>query len=152
MPAWSTLTVRDLEAARHAELVDAVRRKATSVGQPDPVPVAIAKIVEEIRGCVAFSGKYQVDADPATIAPNLVDLAVQKIARVLMPRVGRSLSEDERDDEKTYQKRLVDLRDGNWPVSSPDTPAAESPVKVKKSRPAIAEPTRTFDRSSQDGV
>ena len=141
MSAWITLTVRDLEAARHAELVDAVRRKATSVGQPDPVPVAIAKIVEEIRGCIGFKSPALLDADTATIAPNLVELCVQKVARTLMPRVGRSLTEDERADEKTYQRRLEQLKDGEWPVDLPENSTAAT-AQTPSSGISVAKSTR----------
>jgi hypothetical protein len=152
MPAWVNITVADLQAARHAELVDAVQRKAKAVGQVDPVPVAIAKIVNEVLGCVAFSGKYVVDADPTKMAPNLVELCVQKIARTLMPRIGRSLSEDERDEEKTYRATLKDLKNGEWPVDAPATPAATSPVQDRRTRPKITPRTRYFDSTSADGT
>ncbi len=150
--AWQTLTIADLQAARHAELVDAVQRKAKAIGQADPIPVAIAKVVAEVRGVIAFSGRYSVDATTTTIAPNLADLCVQKISRSLMPRIGRALTEDEKAEEKVYQKRLEDLRDGSWPVDEPTTPATDAPVAVRKSRPSIAERTHNYGPDEQEGI
>lgn len=130
MPAWTTITIADLQAARHAELVAAVLRKAKAIGQADPIAATITKIVGEVRGCIGFKSPTLLDADTATIAPNLVDLCVQKIARVLMARIGRALNDDEKADEKTYQRRLDQLKDGEWPVDAPENstaPTAQTP-------------------------
>ena len=152
MATWRTITIADLQHARHAELVDAVQKRAKAVGQEDPIAAAIAKVVGEVRGVINFSGRYTVDEDGDTMAPNLIDLCVQKIARVLMPRIGRALTTDETAEEKIYQKRLEDLRDATWPVDASDTPATTATVAVTKSRPRICRRVRRFSHCDEDGI
>lgn len=151
--SWETISVRDLEDARHAELVDAVRRKALAVNQPDPLPKLIQDTIDEIRGCIGFKSAALLDSDVAKIARNLKPLAIDKIARRMVARIGRSLSDSERDEEKVYQRRLEDLKNGEWPVDAPDTATAtETAAQPRRQVPSIAERDRTFSRGNQDGI
>jgi len=126
--AWISLTARDLEESRHASLVEAVRRQARGRGQPDPLPDLITRTIDEVRGAVGFSGAYELSSDETKMAPNLADLAIQKIARQMCGRIDRALSDAENDDEREYQARLKDLIAGKWPVDAPTTAASGSPT------------------------
>lgn len=153
MPAWITIAVADIEAARHADLVEAVRRKALALGQTDPLPELIAATVMEIRGCIGFRSASTLDADTTTLAPNLVPLAVQKIARVMKGRIGKALDEGERDDERTYQKRLDQLKDGEWPVDAPANPVASNAQAPAGAAGAVVSTScRQFTRNSMRGL
>jgi len=150
--AWITLTTRDLQEARHADLVEAVRRTALGLGQPDPLPGIIQGVIDELRGCIGFSGAYRVDSDPAKIAPNLADLAVQKIARVMQPRIGRDLSDDDRSAEATYQKRLEALNQGKWPVDTPVDATFAPSVQTTTGVEIARSTTRRATRDSLRGL
>ncbi|MCX6953107.1 MAG: hypothetical protein NTV51_13215, partial [Verrucomicrobia bacterium] len=71
-----------------------------------------------------------LDADPATIPTGLKDLAVEKIFRGLKLRLLLPLTDDEKDAEKLYQKRLEQLTRGEWPVDLPTTPLATPTVQA----------------------
>lgn len=124
MSAWEPIIIRDLEDARHAELVEAVRRKALAIGQPDPLPKLIQDTIDEIRGCIGFKSPTKLDADETKLARNLKPLTIGKIAREMVLRLGRTWSDTDDKAESTYQKRLEQLRDGDWPVDAPDTAIA----------------------------
>ncbi len=124
MPAWQTLTTADLLNAGHKDIVEAASRRATALGQPDPVPALITAVVNEVRSCIGFRNANQVDSTAGTIAPNLANLCVLKIVRSLKKRLQIKLTDDEGIDEKTYQTRLNQLKEGEWPVDAPVTPVA----------------------------
>lgn len=119
MPAWQTLTIADLLNAGHKDLVEKASRSAVALGQPDPVPALITATVNELRTQIGFRNADQVDSDPTKLAPNLCPLAVLKIIRALKKRLGLKLD----DAERTYQKRLEQIKDGQWPVDLPLSPA-----------------------------
>ena len=124
MPAWITITNVDLMSGRYSAYVTAVQTKATNAGQADPTPTMIADTVNELRGMIGFRSPQLIDANPATIAPNLKELAIEKICRRLKLWLNLPLAAGELEDEKIYQKRLENLRDGTWPVDIPLTPVA----------------------------
>jgi len=124
MPTWTNLTVPDLLATGHAELVAAAGRKALALGQPDPLPELIQNTIGEINGQIGFRAPGTVDADPTKLAPNLKPAALKKIGRELKARLQMQLSPTETVDEDRYQKLLVDLRAGNAPVDATDNPVA----------------------------
>lgn len=121
MPAWITLTLADLNEARAAKLVEALRTKALAEGQADPMPGTIAKVASELRDSIAFGGR-PLSATENTLPPGLKDLAVQHIICVMKKRLLQSLTDDEKAGEAVYEKRLGSLNAGNWPVEAPDDP------------------------------
>lgn len=152
MKAWLLLTTRDLEEARHGRLVEAVRREALGLGQPDPLPGLIQGVIDEVRGVIGFSGAAKLDANPAKIAPNLADLVVQKVARVMAGRLNRELSASERDDERTYQSRLEALRTGEWPVDAPTDPITAPSAQGTTGAQLLHKPTRVATRTKLSGL
>ncbi len=151
MPTWVPITLQDLYRAKVAELVDALRQQALANGQEDPMPGSIADTVAELRSCIGFCVKYQVDVDPTLIPPNLLMLAALKVIRRMKGRLQQLLDPDETLEELTYQKRLILLKDGEWPVDLTDnpipTPEVQSPggrITVVNSRPKTT--SRQLDR------
>jgi hypothetical protein len=124
MPPWINLTVGDLLAQGHRDLVETAARHATALGQPDPLPELIQNTIGEINAQVGFRSQGQVDVNPTKLAPNLKPAAVKKIGRELKARLQMRLNADETADERTYQKLLADLRAGNAPVDATPNPAA----------------------------
>lgn len=122
MPAWITLTLADLNDARVAELVEAVRREELAPGQTDPLARRIQIVVNEIRHCIAYDGGTPLETDPATIPSGLKELAVEKIFRGLKLRLLLPFTDAEKEGERLYQKRLEQLTRGEWPVDQPAVP------------------------------
>lgn len=116
------MTAADLTDARAAQLVEAVRLKVREPGQRDPLAGLIDGVVGELRGCIGFKSPAKLSATAGTLPPNLIYLAKEKICRVMKARIAMALTDAERDDEKTYQTRLTQLRDGEWPVDLPSDP------------------------------
>ena len=129
--SWITITLSDLNDARVAELIDALRKEELGAGQTDPMSRRIQTVVDEIRRCIGNCTSTPLDADTTKIPPGLKDLAVEKIVRGLKGRLLLSLTDDEKDAEKLYQRRLEQLTRCEWPVDKPDTPITENPVQSK---------------------
>ena len=129
MPAWITIVLADLNDARVAELIEAVRKEELGAGQTDPMPRRIQTVTDEIRRCIAFRASTPLDADTTTIPTGLKDMAVEKIFRGLKGRLLIPLTDDEKDAEKLYQKRLEQLTRCEWPVDKPDTVATTPTVE-----------------------
>lgn len=127
MSTWRTLTTGDLNDAKAAPLINAVRTTCLASGQADPTTNLIANVAEEIRGAIGFSGKYLISATDAALPPNLLDMAAQKVVRVCKRRLEQMLTPDERDEEQVYQKRLGLLREGRYQVDAPDDPVTSNP-------------------------
>lgn len=149
---WITLSSTALNDAKAAQLIAAVQNTCLASGQTDPVPNLISQVVEELRGAIGFSGKYQVSATDSTIPPNLKDMAVQKIIRICLRRINQTLTQDDRDDETSYQKRLDLIRRGDWPIDQPDDPLDASPSTPLGRVSEVTAPTRRFTRSLMDNL
>lgn len=150
--AWTTLAVGDLNDAKAATLISAVQSNALASGQSDPVPALISSIIEELRGAIGFSGKYQVSATVSTIPPNLKDMAVQKIVRVCKGRLEQLLSQGEMADEVTYQKRINAIISGEYPIDQPSDPMASPPSTPQGRVSEVQGVTRRFTRCQLDGL
>ncbi|MDP2226994.1 MAG: hypothetical protein Q8J78_05920 [Moraxellaceae bacterium] len=113
-----------------AELITALREEALGVGQPDPMPGIITKVVNEVRSCIGFCPSTVLDLDATKVPANLKDMIVQKIVRTMKGRLLQPLSDDETTEEKVYQVRLVMLTQCEWPVDTTDTPISTSPTQA----------------------
>lgn len=125
--AWIQITLGDLQNSRAAALVQGFTSTSLASGQSSPVPSIIAQVTEEILGVMGFSGRYTMDASYGTVSPNVLppnlkQLAVDKICRILKGRLQMPLLAQETEEENVYQRRLVDLREGRWPVDLTDNP------------------------------
>lgn len=152
MPNWFTPSSADLNDHKVALLVDALREEALAAGQTDPMPRIITEVTNAIRGAIAFSGNYQLDATAATIPNGLKEEAVKKIVRVMKGRLEMPLSKDEQRDDEIYESRLKALVKGEWPVDEPDTVLAPVPVQTASATPRIKPKCRAFSRHNQEGA
>lgn len=151
MPNWIPITASDLNDARAAKLVEALRTKALAAGQTDPVPRAVETVVAEVRAAIGFSGRYILDATAANIPGSLKDLAVQRVIRVAKQRLLMAFAEVEAKDEELYQRRLEQLTAGKWPVETADSPLTPAPVQSASTTPRITPRTLTFRREDGEG-
>ena len=127
MSAWITITIDDLNDARAAKLIDALRTKALADGQTDPMPRIVAMVAGELRDSIAFGGRA-LSQTPDTVPAGLKDLAVQKVIRAMKGRLLQALTKDETEAEALYQRRLEQLNRGEWPVEAPDDAETTPPV------------------------
>lgn len=137
MPAWIIPSIDDINEARVAELVEALRSEALGQGQPDPMPGIITKVVDEVRSCIGFCAATVLDIDSAKIPANLKDMVVQKIFRTMKGRLLQPLTKDETAEEDTYQARLKSLTKCEWPVDKTDTPIATTTTQSVSASPRI---------------
>lgn len=153
MSNWSAISLALLNNSSLLGIVDAMREEAQGRGLVDPWPVASAQTVDELRGCIGFSGKFALDSDATKIPRGLLQLALKKIVREMSRSLGRALSDDDVRDEKTYEARLADLRDGCWPIEPADDPiAAATAVANAVPSPAIKKAHRHYSRRDQEGI
>lgn len=152
MSSWITITAADLNDARVAELVAALRTEELGAGQTDPLARRIQTVVDEVRRCIAKCPSTPLDADPAAIPPGLKDLVVEKIFRGLKARLLLSFTDDEREAEKLYQKRLEQLIVGQWPVDRTDNPIALDPVRPQGGAQIVSSTTRKASRKNLAGL
>jgi hypothetical protein len=154
MPNWSEISLDLLQAANLTGIVDALREEALARGMEDPWPETCAQVTDELRACIGFSGKYQLDADTAAIPKGLLKLALNRTVREISRRVGRALSADERDDDKLFEKRLDQIRSGQWPIEPPDNPLPSNTPQVQSSTltPSIKGKRLRLNRHSEDGI
>lgn len=150
--SWITITVTDLNDARVAELIAALRQEELGAGQTDPMARRIQTVVDEVRRCISFCSSTPLDADTTTIPPGLKDLAVEKIVRGLKGRLLIPLTDDEKDAEKLYQRRLEMLTRCEWPVDRPDTQITEEPVQSKSGAELASGNCRQASASKLNGL
>lgn len=132
---WIAVALVDLQNAQAGGLVTAFQSTALASGQPDPTGPVIAQVSDEILGSVGYSGRYTMDASQGTVVPNLLppnlkDMAVKKIVRILRGRLNLTLMPDQIQDERTYQSILLQLRKGEYPVDATNNPSATD-ISVK---------------------
>ena len=152
MANWFTISAGDLNDRKVAELVTALREEALAVGQTDPMPRIIADVTREIRDAIGFSGRYTLDANPASLPNGLKEIAVKKVVRDMKGRLQQALDKDEETDAEIYEARLKALVKGEWPVGEPDTPLSPVPVQTASASPRIKTKVRAFSRENQEGV
>jgi hypothetical protein len=153
MPAWIVLSLPDLNEYKVAELVEALRTEALAQGQVDPMPGIIGDAGREIRAAIAHSGAYTLDATADSIPSSLRGMGAKKVVREMKGRLEIALTEPEKKDEETYEKRLVALTKGAWPVEKPDTPLSPAPVQAPaSSSPRIKPKRRQATRRQFDGI
>jgi hypothetical protein len=152
MPNWNAIIIADLNDARVAELITALREEALGVGQTDPTPRIIQIVVDEVRRCISFCANTPLDADTTAIPAGLKDMVVQKIFRTMKGRLLQPLSDDETAAERTYQKRLEQLTRCEWPVDKPDNPIGTAPVSPKTGVELASNTPRQATRASLNAL
>lgn len=141
---WYSVALVDLQNAQAGPLVVAMQSTALASGQADPTPQVICDTADEVLGSIGFSGRYTMDASQGTFAagvpnlipPNLKNFVVKRVIRTCKGRLNIPANPMDIEDERTYQKTLQLLRQGQYPVDATNNPSG-SDVAVKPGMVAL---------------
>lgn len=154
--SWITLTPEQLDTAKAAALVAALRTAALGENQPDPVPEIITNVTARIRMEIAAGGRTVLDADATKLPPSLKSLGLRMVLREAQSRLNAAsampLGEDEREEWRQDVRFLERIAKGDITVEEPTNPAAVSSVQAPTPVPMISARERTFSRRSQEGI
>jgi hypothetical protein len=151
MPRWNPVTVSDLQDAKVAKLVTALRTKALADGQTDPVERVIASVVTDIRRKVASCRANRTDADATTIPASLLPLACDLIIFRLKLRLEIPLTDDERTNQSTHERTLNRIASCDDVIEQPDDAAAPA-VEVTSGTPHISNCRAEARRRRRSGL
>lgn len=124
MPNWISITTDTLYEARIAALVVACSSAAKAEGQDDRAAGIIQGVVDEIRNAVATCSSNRVDDDVTTIPKSLRRVAVVMILTQLSGAIQDPLTEDERAELRSVERKLAMVAACKLKVEQPDTPIA----------------------------
>lgn len=155
---WITITVADLDTAKAAALVDALRTSALrgTPAQADPMPGIIASVTVRIRAEISAGGKTVLDADATRLPPSLKSLALRMVLREGQSRLNAvgalPLSDDEREEKKDDLRYLERIARGEISVEASDNPESTPSVQATVPSPRITARPLSTTRSDQDGI
>lgn len=150
--SWTAITVDELKHRKVAALVEALQAAALGDGQADPVEQLIASVTETIRANVKSCAANVLDADTTKIPGDLLDLGCRLVLYGAKGRLEIPLTQDERDQKASDERTLERIADCKLAIAKTDNPETTETVASPASTPRIFEPTRTFSRTSQDGI
>lgn len=151
MPRWISITVADLEDAKVAALVTALRERALGAGQTDPTPRVVQGVVDEIRRKIGSWAKNKVDADETTIPAGLRDMAVDLVLERMKGRLEIALEDDERRRVDRHVRNLDRIASGQDAVEQPDE-AIEAPVQSTAGTPSVTGGRNQLRRDRRSGL
>jgi len=153
---WIILTVEQLDTAKAAALVIALRTAALGDGQSDPLPEIITAVTDRIRMEIAAGGKTRLSADPAKLPPSLKSLALRFVLREGQGRLNAMgampLADDEKEEWRQDVRLLERIARGEITVEEPDDPEQTPSVQAGASTPMLAGRQRHWGRANQEGV
>lgn len=149
--SWITLTVDHLKAYLVAAQLDALRTAALAPGQVDPFTEVAPDVIRKIRQYIASNVENRVDANEATIPPELKLDAVYLILAPMLGRLGIDLTEDQRAAVERAQSTLLALRDRKLVVSKPDN-SVVPPVQGGGAGQLVTSHPAQFSRKNLDGL
>lgn len=149
--AWIELTTDDVLRSLTEPEHDVVQEAATGAEQANPLGSIITDVIREVRGYVAGNAANTLGAG-ATIPDELKGAALSRIRFEAFTRlpIGRSLlTEDRVAANSAATQMLRDVAAGRFAVVQPVTATTEV---VGAPSPSVRERTRSFGRSSQEGL
>lgn len=149
MSRWISITVADLNDAKLASYVTALRTKALDAGQTDPAPRLTQAVADRIRRKIASCRQNRLDADATTIPQGLKEMAVDFILADLKGRLEIALEPDEGKRIATWEKDLGAIARCEEVVEQPDD-AIAAPVQTTAGTPSILSDRRPYGDS--DGL
>lgn len=152
MPAWTAITAADIEARIPANALAALRERYNLDGT-DPLAAQIADVVARVRGAVASCSSYQVDADAATVPPELRDDAAWLVCAGIMLRVPdvMPMTEDHRARVTLAEKRLEKVASCDLAISTPST-AVDSATQSTGGVQLVSHTDRRNTRARLNGL
>lgn len=149
--SWTPILPADLEDAKVAALVTALRSAALGENQTDPAERIIAGVVVRIRTEVAGCPQNRLDADESKIPGSLKDLALRMVVRQMMSRLKKALSEDERTEQANDLKYLERISKCGVPIETPDNPITP-PVESASGGFEVVRKPQSIDRCDMEGL
>jgi hypothetical protein len=151
MANWIPITVENLEDAKLAKLVTALRERALKAvpAQTDPTPRLTQKVVDRIRRKIANNKSNRLDSDITKIPKGLLGTAVTLILAEMKGRLEMALTTDENKAVDRADAELAKVADGEA-VEEPDDPI-DAPVQQSAGRPLITEGRRESRNSGRMG-
>lgn len=137
--AWITLTDTDLETRFAGAELTALRQKALSTGQSDPVPVVLDEVIDLVRGYVAAHTVNQL-AVGATIPAKLKTASLAIARYELLNRLSMRVSDDRKQAYLDAIRLLEQVARGQFAIDEPEEAeensfAAPSPRVKPKTTP-----------------
>lgn len=146
MSRWISITVADLNDAKLASYVTALRTKALDAGQTDPSPRVTQIVVDRIRRKIASCRQNRLDADETKIPRGMKEMAVDFILADLKGRLEEDLTTDERDRIARHSADLNRIAACQDVVEQPDDAIAPS-VEAARGTPSISVGRREAQRA-----
>lgn len=144
--AWQTITEVIFRDYLNGPELAALKTKALSAGQDNPLPRIISSTVAKVRGYVANFNTLEAGE---TVPSRLVDDTCVLIRTRLFSRLGLSLSQARQDENKDALKLMAAVAAGTFKIEEPLTPDTEvtaSATSVVNAR------TRRASVEDQDGL
>jgi len=149
--SWTTITTADLNNAKLAPLMDALRSAALADGQGDPVDAITLTCIDRVRRKIAACRTNQVDADSTKIPQSLKALVCRMIIREAKDRLEIELTTTETEQWRVDEKELNAIASCEMPIDDSDNATAPE-VQSTQPGPTINARTRRFSRDQQSGV
>lgn len=146
--SWISISATDVKARLADVELTALQEQYLQAGQADPLVEIVSQVTGKIRRAVAKGGGTLGLA--GTIPEELEDSAVAIIRYRLCNRLNASLITEDRRQE--YRDAIEELKDVAKEASGIVAPEVEATAAPSQPLPSMAEKTRTFDRTSQEGV
>lgn len=151
MANWVSITIDDIEDSKVAKLVTALRTRALADDQDDPTPELTQRVVDEVRRKIASNTSNRLDEDVTTVPKGLKSMVTELVYFKLKGRLNKSLTSDEKEDKRQYERELNRIAEGKDVVEQPDTPV-EAEIESPAPSPSVGKRTKRYDRNSQDGI
>jgi hypothetical protein len=151
--AWVTLAAADIEARLPSTFLATVRERLVDA-QADPMVALLADITARVRGAVASCDDYRLDANTATVPPELKDTAAWLVVEALYLRFGEATPIPE-GVAKRIERSNADLEKVaacDLAVSDPVTPEASPSAQATGGATVVRAHTRYLTRERTDGL
>jgi hypothetical protein len=150
--SWTTIEESDLEDAKVAALVTALRTKALGTTQTDPFENIRQNVILNIRAEIASSNKWQLDIDENKVPRDLKSLACRMIYREMATRLQEPLSADEVREEQNDNEILKAIREGKRAVAATETPLVADEVQSGSGVEVVTQTTVLTTRDKMSGL
>ena len=145
---WTTITLDDLKATGHGDVIDAARTVA--IGSTDPVDESLADAISKVRG--AISTGNSLDRDTNQIPKSLKSLALRIALFALCERIQFALTDDQRDTKRNDQSYLNRIIDSKIRFERPDNAAGSAEMQPGMSVGIVTATPRQASRSQLNGL
>ncbi len=137
MPLWIPITIDDLNNAKIAALVDALRTAALAVGQSERSVAIIQAVVDRVRRKISSCRQNRLDANVATIPQGLKDDVVKLIIADLKNALEEDLTPAEITELSRINADLNRIAACLDVVEQPDD-AIDAPVQSTAGTPSVS--------------